>query len=221
MPLREHSSIRKLSLAYYRGWINRDRYLQIRGAYLDEVSLGQDPKPIDEADLRPTQPSPKPTPPTAKQQWLGRPSVVVIFSLFSLLIIFAGIGLFFLTAQDNPSPQKISTPTIPPPPPVSTVDTTIPSPPQEDQETAEQQLMDYIKQSFIVQERWEISRLDNLKLQWLSLTSNQQERIKKSPLFAQFSIQFSEQLSAEQKANNIVPSDYELALITIGKTLGL
>ena len=47
MTAREHSNLRQLTLAYYRGEVGRNRYLELRGQYLRAITEGKDPAYIN------------------------------------------------------------------------------------------------------------------------------------------------------------------------------
>jgi len=50
---RKHSSLRRLTLAYYRGYIVRERYLELRSQYLQAITEGREPAPITSEEVAP------------------------------------------------------------------------------------------------------------------------------------------------------------------------
>ncbi len=53
MTTRKHSSLRRLALAYYRGHIVRERYLELRSRYLQAITEGKEPAPITSDEIAP------------------------------------------------------------------------------------------------------------------------------------------------------------------------
>ncbi len=47
----KHSSLRQLAVAYYKGHIARDRYLELRSQYLQAITEGKEPTPISSEDI--------------------------------------------------------------------------------------------------------------------------------------------------------------------------
>lgn len=87
--------------------------------------------------------------------------------------------------------------------------------------SAEEKFLVYLDDHFNSSSSWSSEELNTLKLKWLSLTVDQQSVIQSSERFKEFSQQLVAHIGTEQKQGNIVPTDYELVLITVAKSMGL
>jgi len=209
MTTRIHSELRKLALAYYRGWVPRDRYLSIRQEYLQSISNGETPKPIDPKRIAP----PKKKPITRrssrksshKSKWILIAASIVVLSLII-------VGIYLGTVS---SPKK--TMTTPAPDNNTEKDTSLKSQPVTD----EQRFNAFLTENFISRRTWDPDALNSLRLKWLGLSQEQQNRVSNTKVFKDFSGALIERIVDERKLNNIVPSDYELALMTAAKNMGM
>jgi hypothetical protein len=209
MTTRIHTELRKLALAYYRGWITRDRYLQIRQDYLQYISDGKVPAAIDPKLIAPprkksstvssTRAKPK------KTKWL--------LVLMALIVLLALAAVFYL-ATDTTS-QDVTNRT-------TATDTQLPAkslPEQTAPATDEQRFTEFLSANFLNKRTWEIDALNSIKLKWLGLSQEQQKTVSSSRVFQDFSGALVERIVDERDLNNVVPSDYELALMTVAKNM--
>jgi hypothetical protein len=248
MTTRVHSELRKLALAYYRGWIPRDKYLSIRSKYLKAISKDQIPDPIDPKEIAPpAREEPAPYKKSNMGTWLT-------LGIFTLAVATAGYWFFTGVTPDKavqPAPaetpemaavQEPAQSAIKPKPVVpvaespavetvqvteteeatetteaaETVETVEPPPP-----TEEELFTAYLETELLGQHNWDPQTLDSFKLKWLGLSQQQQDNISGTQSFREFKRSLIERIVDERKLNNIVPSDYELALMTVAKNVGV
>ena len=210
MTTRIHSELRKLALAYYRGWVARDRYLEIRQKYLQSISNDETPEAIDPKNIAPPKKKTLPRRPsrtrTNKNKW------ILILALTAVLLLIV-VGIYLGT---NSSPQKTaniggSTGT----------GRVAPTPEKQQPVTDEQRFNTYLTVNFLSQRSWDADALNSLKLKWLGLSQEQQKIVSQTKVFQDFSGALIERIVDERRLNNIVPSDYELALMTAAKNMGM
>lgn len=218
MTIRTHSELRKLALAYHHGWISRDQYLEIRQAYLKFVTDGKTPEAIDPKRIAPPKMESEPQPDIPllvrfnKSQWVIPALIIVATTL--LLLILAGT---YLGKTATPPTKKASI--VPNNNNIIEKSDTAKKPPIV--MTNEQHFNDFMTKNFINRRTWDASTLNSLKLKWLGLTHEQQKFVSTTKTFQDFQSALIEQIIDERQLNNIVPSDYELTLMTIAKNMGI
>ena len=246
MTTRVHSELRKLALAYYRGWIPRDKYLSIRSKYLKAISKDQIPDPIDPKEIAPPA---REEPAPYKKSYMG---TWLTLGAFTLAVAAGGYWFFTDVTPDKqtqpaptdmPESAEIQQPpqsTIKPMEPAAessavetvqvtetveatetteaaeTVETVEPPPP-----TEEELFTAYLERELLGQRNWDPQTLDSFKLKWLGLSQQQQDNVSNTQSFREFKRSLIERIVDERKLNNIVPSDYELALMTVAKNVGV
>ncbi len=209
MTTRVHSELRKLALAYYRGWIPRDKYLQIRQEYLQYITDGKIPEGIDPKRIAPPKKKPAPSRQAAKGN--NRKLILVAVTVVVLALIIAGL----LIGKDTPTTGQEVSPTI--------SETRVEQQPETRQapKTDEDRFNDFLKEHFLGQRTWEQDSLNTLKLKWLGLSQEQQKTVSAGSTFQDFSSALIERIVDERELNNVVPSDYELSLMTVAKNMGM
>ena len=211
MSTRVHSELRKLALAYYRGWVEREEYLSLRKNYLRSISDDKIPAAIDPKKIS----APKKKQPagrslnkakTRRSKWL---IIAVICGALLLLVIGVYLGSNDQpTSQPKPSMEDNITPVV------AVVQESRPL-------TDEQRFNQFLTENFVGHRVWQQDTLNSLKLKWLGLSKEQQEVVRTTPTFNEFSGALVERIVDERELSNIVPSDYELTLMTVAKKLGL
>ena len=244
MTTRVHSELRKLALAYYRGWIPRDKYLSIRSKYLKAISKDRIPDPINPKEIAPpAREEPAPYKKSNMGTWLT-------LGVFTLAVAATGYWFFTDVTPDKPTqstPAKTSeTVEVQQPPQsaikpvepeaelpavetVQAIDTAEATDAVEPVETAEEQppateeelFTAYLEREILGQLNWDLQSLDRFKLKWLGLSQQQQDDVSGTQSFREFKRVLIERIVDERKLNNIVPSDYELALMTVAKNIGV
>ncbi len=244
MTTRVHSELRKLALAYYRGWIPRDKYLSIRSKYLKAISKDRIPDPINPKEIAPpAREEPAPYKKSNMGTWLT-------LGVFTLAVAATGYWFFTDVTPDKAirsAPAKISeTLELQQPPQsaikpvepeaelpavetVQAIDTAEATDAVEPVETAEEQppateeelFTAYLEREILGQPNWDLQSLDRFKLKWLGLSQQQQDDVSGTQSFREFKRALIERIVDERKLNNIVPSDYELALMTVAKNIGV
>ncbi|MCW8963563.1 MAG: hypothetical protein OQL16_07180 [Gammaproteobacteria bacterium] len=209
MTTRIHSELRNLALAYYRGWVSRDRYLSIRQEYLQSITNGETPKAIDPKRIAPPKKKPIASKSSRKRsnknKWI---LIAVTIAVLSLIIVSIYLG----TAS---SPKR--TVTTPVPDNHTEKATSLKS----QSVTDEQRFNAFLTENFISRRTWDSDALNSLRLKWLGLSQEQQNKVSNTKVFQDFSGALIERIVDERKLNNIVPSDYELALMTAAKNMGM
>ena len=211
MTTRVHSELRKLALAYYRGWIAREQYLQIRQEYLGYITDGKIPEGIDPKRIGPPKKKPAAVGPSAKRN--NRKLILVAASIAVLIMII--VGLLLGNGDDTPVTPEAR------PAMTTDVKTDRQSGDKQAPKTDEDRFNDFLKQNFIGQHTWEQDALNSLKLKWLGLSQEQQKTVSTGSTFREFSSALIERIVDERELNNVVPSDYELALMTVAKNMGM
>ena len=211
MTTRVHSELRKLALAYYRGWIAREQYMQIRQEYLGYITDGKVPEGIDPKRIGPPKKKPAAVGPAAKRN--NRKLILVATSVVVLILII--VGLLLGNGDDKPVTPE-TRPAI-----TSEVKTDRQTEVKQTPKTDEDRFNDFLRQNFVGQHTWEQDALNSLKLKWLGLSQEQQKTVSAGSAFREFSSALIERIVDERELNNVVPSDYELALMTVAKNMGL
>jgi len=208
MTTRIHTELRKLALAYYRGWVPREKYLTIRKDYLQSVSNNEQPMAIDPKKIAPPK---KKTPPRPKADNSSNNKLLLIVAAIGVLLLVT-IGIYL---GQEPAPQK----------PKPAVNDSQPKQPEQVKPQLplndEQRFNTFLMDNLIGRRTWEQDALNSLKLKWLGLSQVQQENVSTTKTFQDFSGALVERIVDERKLNNIVPSDYELTLMTVAKNMGL
>ena len=211
MTTRIHSELRKLALAYYRGWVAQDRYLEIRKKYLQSISNDETPEAIDPKKIAP--PKRKPSPGASSRARSSKNKWIILIALTTVLLLIV-VGIYLATTSSPPESAITST---------NTTEKVIPAPEKSQPEplTDEQRFNSYLTENFLSQRSWDVGALNGLKLKWLGLSQEQQITVNNTKVFRDFSGALIERIVDERNLNNIVPSDYELALMTAAKNMGL
>ena len=208
MTTRIHTELRKLALAYYRGWVPREKYLTIRKDYLQSVSNNEQPMAIDPKKIAPPK---KKTPPRPKADNSSNNKLLLIVAAIGVLLLVT-IGIYL---GQEPAPQK----------PKPAVNDSQPKQPEQVKPQLplndEQRFNTFLMDNLIGRRTWEQDALNSLKLKWLGLSQVQQENVSTTKTFQDFSGALVERIVDERRLNNIVPSDYELTLMTVAKNMGL
>ena len=212
MTTRVHSDLRRLALAYYRGWIPREKYLSIRKDYLQAITNDEVPVSIDPKKIAPP---PRKTSSTKTRQTKPGISWVLVITLIVALVLVALLGYIF-TASDEPATKPVATET-----PVNNTITTPSAPAAQETQTDEERFIAYLQDNFVSQGAWNHDTLNSLKLKWLGLSQEQQSVVRENSVFGDFTRLLIERIVDERSLNNIVPSDYELALMTMAKNIGV
>lgn len=209
MSKKKHSDIRLLALAFYRGWISREKYVGLRKEYLDAITAGTKPRPVDSEEL---------TPPKRKshhQQTDSEKSSsdkkpLLIAGIVTGLIILLLIILLSGKEKDSADKQAI------------TESTKLSSPATEKPaDTIETLFNKYLASTFIQNREWNPESLNILKFKWQGLSQEQQQAVRNGSDFLQFSGILIEKIVTERKLDNIVPSDKQLMLMTAARHMGL
>jgi|GEM_PF-6328990 len=209
MTTRVHTELRKLALAYYRGWITRDKYLSIRQEYLQSITNDEVPAAINPKKIAPPK---KKTKTGGSGKSSSGNKMALLISLIAIVLLLIVIGIYFSTDSEPQKPAPPSTINDAPEPVVETLPQPL---------TDEQRFTAFLSDNFINQRTWEQDALNSLKLKWLGLSQEQQKTVRESNVFREFSGVLIERIVDERKLNNIVPSDYEMALMTAAKNMGL
>ncbi len=223
MTTRKHNNIRQLALAYYRGWVTREKYIELRSGYLAEISAGKEPTPIKPSQFTPEKPTQSAL---SQSEDTGKSNnTLIITVLIILLVLVIGAILYLNNTEINQVAPTLTTNDSSSKPHAQndTSSVNIPADQATNKPTLspEENFLNYLNDSFIKSEDWKADSLNTLKLKWRSMTTEQQSVIRSSLLFTSFSRQLVDRIVQEQNLKNIVPSDYELGLITIAKSMGL
>jgi hypothetical protein len=217
MTTRIHTELRNLSLAYYRGWIQRDKYLSIRQKYLQSITNDETPAAIDPKKIAPPKKKTSSTT-TYGQKSSGNKTWLLMALLISVLLLVV-IGVYF---SMNSEPPKLAPAKVMDTAPVKPTAPAKPIAPEKPQPlTDEQRFNAFLSDNFISKRTWEQDALISLKLKWLGLSQEQQNTVRETTIFKDFSGALIERIVDERKLNNIVPSDYELELMTAAKNMGM
>lgn len=215
MTTRIHSEIRKLALAYYRGWITRDRYLQIRQDYLQYITDGKVPAAIDPKLIaRPRKKSPASTSRHSKQS--SKTKWIILLLVLIVLLAIAYVVYLFMDDDTSSTTQLTTSQTSEKPSLTGTATTTDTTP-----ITDEQYFINFLQKNFINKRTWDIDALNNIKMKWLGLSQEQQKTVRASQAFQDFSGALIERIVDERELDNVVPSDYEMSLMTVAKNMGM
>ncbi|TNF98835.1 MAG: hypothetical protein EP297_07085 [Gammaproteobacteria bacterium] len=248
MSKRTHSDLRLMALAYYRGWIPRDRYLEMRSAFLQAITDGVNPERLDENLLKPPERSGSgditerfedlsATVNTGAKKANRNQSTILIGGLVIAILVVIIIILSMDTDKTNNTESitpkiatiqetEIETRTEADATTVTEIEAEVDDRPDALQEPVPVQLTP--EEELIIQfdkllesPPWDSVMLENVKNNWQNLTNSQQSYIKASNSFQLFSNSLIEQIANERSADNVVPSDRELALMTLAKYMDL
>ena len=226
MTTRIHTELRNLSLAYYRGWIQRDKYLSIRQKYLQSITNDETPAAIDPKKIAP--PKKKTSSSSTYGQKTSGNKIWLLIALLTSVLLLVVIGIYFSMNSEPPksTPAKVMD-TAPVVKPTAAVKPSAPAKPKPSAPEKPQPLTDeqrfnaFLSENFISKRTWEQDALISLKLKWLGLSQEQQNTVRETTIFKDFAGALIERIVDERKLNNIVPSDYELSLMTAAKNMGM
>jgi len=212
MNMRKHSDLRQLALAYYRGWIPRQKYINLRQEFLAAISEGKPPRHIDKQELAP--PKKKPDQSLAdtdtaapsiltnnKTMLIAGAAVVLVAIIFSVLFLSPGDKETSATGSQVSQQQSR--------PESGTVD------------TPESRFSMFLQTTFIQNQEWNSDKLNILKYKWQGLSQEEQTSVRNSEEFPVFSSTLINMIVEERNQDNIVPSDKELMLMTAARNMGL
>ena len=203
MTTRIHSELRKLALAYYRGWLTRAEYLSIRREYLQSITDGKSPAAIDPKKIAPPKKPSRSKAVPKKSSGINKPLVTLAVAVV-VILVSAGIYLGQNeTSLSHPASGDSSATTRPAAP------------------TDEQRFNAYLADKFSGTGPWEQSSMNKLRIKWLGLSQEQQKMVRTGSAFANFQGALVERIMDERKLNSVVPSDLELSLMTLAKNVGL
>ena len=191
MTTRVHSELRKLALAYYRGWIPREKYLSIRKDYLAAITRDEIPERIDSKQIAPPPPE---TPYKVTKKRKQRMSLAI--SVAAIIVIGIALAVFMTGTDEQRRPVK-QQPTAQPlevqqqpvdePSMEANADIEIMEPPVAAKPvSAEERFATYLEDEFIGQRTWSQESLDSLKLKWLALSQEQQQSTRETGAFKDF-----------------------------------
>lgn len=209
MSDKKHSDIRLLALAFYRGWIPREKYVGLRKEYLDAVSAGKKPKPIDGKALAPPKRKSHHEQTGSEKLSSGKKPLLIAGIVTALIVLLVVISL---SGEDDDSTDKQA----------MVESTKVSSPGAEAPvDTIETRFNTYLSSTFIQNREWNPESLNVLKFKWQSLSQEQQATIRSGSDFIRFGEILVEKVVTERKLDNIVPSDKELMLMTAARNMGL
>ena len=107
MTTRIHTELRNLSLAYYRGWIQRDKYLSIRQKYLQSITNDETPAAIDPKKIAP--PKKKTNSSSTYGQKTSGNKIWLLIALLTSVLLLVVIGIYFSLNSEPPklTPVKV------------------------------------------------------------------------------------------------------------------
>ena len=206
--MRKHSDLRSLSLAYYWGWIPREKYLGLRREFLKSITEGKKPRPIKPRELAPPK---KDSIPTSTTSGSGNKTTIILSAAIVLIIV--GLVFYFIPSdKDTESENKQ---------PAGMKKTDSVQAAQKQTSTQESQFSAFLNATFIQKNDWDPDALNVLKFKWQGLSQEQQSIIRESKVFDDFSRMLISKIMQERNLNNIVPSDKELTLMTAARDMGL
>lgn len=206
--MRKHSDLRSLSLAYYWGWIPREKYLGLRREFLKSITEGKKPRPIKPRELAPPK---KDSIPTNTTSGSGNKTTIILSAAIVLIIV--GLVYYFTPSdKDTESENKQ---------PAGVKKTDSVQAAQKQTSTQESQFSAFLNATFIQKSNWGPDALNVLKFKWQGLSQEQQSTIRETRIFDNFSRTLISKIMEERSLNNIVPSDKELTLMTAARDMGL
>ena len=204
MSAKKHSDIRALALAFYRGWIPREKYVSLRGEILNAISENRKPKALNKKYITP--------PATAENPSSPNPGTLpgnnkILVAAAATILLISLILYLAIPAKKTPAIDQAESQSK-----VATSPAT---------DTATSRFNTFLDTTFMKNSGWNQDNLNVLKFKWHALSEQEQAAVRKGSAFRRFSALLAESLAEERRKDSIVPSDKELKLITAARHLGL